>query len=153
MDKQLWWSYLLKYGQDNIHNTNEIFTWFRIHPKSKSIQDQEYFETETDLLRQSIFRQLRAPIILEEQLSPGYRPSIDLNWSILIKNSNKILATFGTFYAERHYVKNDLDTTSKLMSHVIRWKGLGLNVKEWKLLILSKILPIQITRWLKKIKN
>ena len=153
MDRQLWWSYLLKYGQGDILQTDEILTWFRLHPQSKSIEQQKYFKAETDLLRLSLFRHLDAPTILEEQLNVIHRPALAIGWTILIPNSTKILAAFAAHYAERNYVKNHLEATSKLVNFVMRWKGFGMNEKEWKLWIAACFLPGPMTRIIKKLKN
>lgn len=153
MDRQLWWAYLLKYGQEHILKTNELFTWFRLHPKSKSIQQQQYFEAETDLLRLSLFRHLGAPVILEMQLNSHNRPSPAIRWNVLIQHLTKVLAAHAAHYAERHYVKDDLEATSKLIKHVMRWKGIGMNAKEWKLWIAACLIPTPLTRLIKKLKN
>ncbi len=153
MDRQLWWGYLLKYDQVHILKTNEIFTWFRMHPKSKSIEKQKYFEAETDLLRLSLFRHLGAPVILEKQLNSHYRPLPAIRWNVLIQNSTKVLAAHAAHYAERQYVQDDLETTSKLIKHVMRWKGIGMNAKEWKLWIAACLIPTPLTRLFKKLKN
>jgi len=153
MDRQLWWGYLLKYGQEHILETNEIFTWFRLHPKSKSIVQKKYLEAETDLLRLSLFRHLDAPVILEEQLNPDHMAAPGTHWNVLVQHSTKVLAAHAAHYAERHYVKDDLEATSKLIKYVMRWKGIGMNAKEWKLWIAARLLPIPLTRLLKKIKN
>ena len=153
MDRQLWWSYLLTYGQGHLLQTDEIFTWFRLHPQSKSVEQQKDFEAETDLLRLSLFKHLDAPAIFEEQLNLNHRPSPDISWNILVRRSARVLAAFAAHYAERHYVKDDVATTSKLMKHVFRWKGIGMNAKEWKLWIAACLLPPSVTRILKKLKN
>ena len=153
MDRQLWWGYLLKYGQEHILETNEIFTWFRLHPKSKSIKQQKYFEAETELLRLSLFRHLEAPVILEKQLNCHNRPSPAIRWNVLIQHSTKVLAAHAAHYAERKYVQDDLEATSKLIKHVMRWKGIGMNAKEWKLWIAVCLIPKPLTRLFKKFKN
>ena len=67
MDRQLWWGYLLQYGQGQILQTDEMFTWFRLHSQSKSIEQQKFFEGETDLLRSSLFTHLNAPAVCKKR--------------------------------------------------------------------------------------
>jgi glycosyltransferase involved in cell wall biosynthesis len=153
MDRQLWWGYLLKYGQANILKTNEVFTWFRLHHKSKSVDQQKFFEAETDLLRLSLFRHLDAPVILEQQLNPDDRSLSGIRWNILIQHSTRVLAAHAAHYAEKNYVKDDIETTSKLIKYVMRWKGVEMNAKEWKLWVAACLFPRILIRWLKKIKN
>ena len=153
MDRQLWWGYLLQYGQDQILQTDEIFTWFRLHAQSKSIEQQKYFEGETNLLRLSLFRQLNAPPDLEEQLNARQRHVLAINWNIQIPHSTKILAAFATYYGERHYIKNNLTGTAELMKHVRRWKGIGMNAKDRKLWIAACVIAQPITSLIKKLKK
>ena len=152
MDRQLWLSYLLEYGQAHILQTDQIFTWFRLHAQSKSIEQAHHFEAEADLLSQSLFRQLIAPAILKEQLALD-SPALKITWNILIPGSIKILAAFAAYYAERNYVKNDLQSTSNLMKHVMKWKGVSMNTKEWKLWTAACLFPAPVTQVLKKLKN
>lgn len=153
MDRQLWWSYLLKYGQSHILQTDTVLDWFRHHLKSKSIEQAQYFEAEADLLKLSLFRQLGAPLVLEKQLYLDDQQALDLNWNISIPGSKKVLAAFASHYAERHYVKDNLKATSQLMKHVRRWKQLGMNLNEWKLWIAACVMPAPVTRVIKKLKN
>ena len=152
MDRQLWLSYLFEYGQGYILQTDNIFTWFRLHAQSKSIEQAHHFEAEADLLSQSLFRQLIAPAILKEQLALD-SPALKITWNILIPGSIKILAAFAAYYAERNYVKNDLQSTSNLMKHVMKWKGVSMNTKEWKLWTAACLFPAPVTQVLKKLKN
>jgi len=153
MDRQLWWSYLLNYGQGHILQTDEVFTWFRLHTQSKSIEQAQYFEAEADLLRLSLFRQLVAPPVLEDQLAFNHRPPLNISWNILIPGSIKVLAAFAAYYAERHYIKDNLKATSKQMKLVVRWKLAYMSTTEWKLWIAACLIPAPVTRIIKKLKN
>ena len=153
MDRQLWWSYLLEYGQGQILQTDEIFTWFRLHPQSKSIEQQKYFEGETDLLRLSLFTQLNAPLALEDQLNADQWHVLTIKWNIQIPHPTKILAAFATHYGEQLFVKHNLACTAKLMKPVWWWKGIGMNAKEWKLWIAACVIPLPITSLIKKLKK
>ena len=152
MDRQMWWSYLLKYGQDDILTTLEIFTNFRLHSKSKSIGEADQFESEFDRLKLSLFRQLHAPVLLEKQLKENVS-LVHRNWEIAILPEAYILGAFATWYAERYYVKDELDKVSDLMQLVKKWKGMQMNKKEWKLWMTSVVIPLKMTRSIKRIKN
>ena len=152
MDRQMWWSYLLKYGQDNILITAEIFTNFRLHSQSKSVAEAEFFEAEFDRLKLTLFRQLNAPAILENQLhtSPVL---LNKHWEIGIRPIDFIPAAFAAWYAERYYIKDDLRAVSKLMQQVKKWKGQNMNIKEWKLWIISTIIPGVLVKSAKQFKS
>ncbi|MEP6596327.1 MAG: hypothetical protein ABJA71_10290, partial [Ginsengibacter sp.] len=152
MDRQLWWSYLLKYGQADILQTDEVFTNFRLHIQSKSIGEGDLFEFEFDQLKLGLFRQLHAPEILEQQLSVNVNEA-KVTWDVAIKPANFILAAFASFFAERHYVKDELNDTSKLMKHVRKWKQWDMNKKEWKLWLAANLLPASFIMYLKKLKQ
>ena len=152
MDRQMWWSYLLKYGQDNILKTAEIFTWFRLHSQSKSIGEADQFEAEFDRLKLTLFRQLNAPVILENQLHKNLAVLNKL-WEISIKPAHIIPAAFAAWYAERYYIKDDLRAVSKLMQLVKKWKGYNMNKKEWKLWLMSTMIPWSLVKTAKQIKS
>ena len=153
MDKQLWWGYLLKFGQRHILQTEEVLNWFRLHPQSKSIQQAQYFKTEEDLLLLSLFKQLGAPPILKEQLIVNKETTLQSSWEILIPESKKVLAAYAATYAERHYVKDDWEATAKQMKLVLKWKHANMSLTEWKFWIVTCLLPSPVRRMIKKLKN
>lgn len=152
MDRQLWWSYLLKFGQQNILQTSEVFTNFRLHGQSKSVSDGDLFETEYDSLRVSLFRSLEAPAILEKQLAKNTMP-VNINWHIGIQRPDFVLAAFAAYYAERHYVKDDLETTGMLMKYVKSIKKRNLNQQEKKMWWAANAIPHSLLLGLKKLKK
>lgn len=152
MDRQLWWSYLLHYGQQQIHQSLDIFTHFRLHPKSKSISDGTLFETDFDRLKYSLFKQLNAPDILISQLPKEIDPA-DIKWKIGRLQPNHILASFAIFYAKRSYVNDDWCMTAALMRWIKKWKGLRMNADEFKLWIAVVLLPRPILKKLKQLKK
>ena len=152
MDRQLWWSYLLKYGQDNILKTAEIFTNFRLHAQSKSVAEAELFEAEFDRLKITLFRQLKAPAIVENQLQSSPVP-LNKRWELRIQPIDFIPAAFAAWYAEKYYIKDDLRTVSKLMQQVKKWKGQNMNIQEWKLWIISTIMPGVLVKSAKQFKS
>ena len=152
MDRQMWWSYLLKYGQDNILKKAEIFTWFRLHSQSKSIGEADQFEAEFDRLKLTLFRQLNAPVILENQLHKNLAV-LNKSWEISIRPAHIIPAAFAAWYAERYYIKDDLRAVSKLMQLVKKWKGNNMNKKEWKLWLMSTMIPWSLVKTAKQIKS
>ena len=152
MDRQLWWRYLLRYGQNDILQVNDIFTHFRLHPQSKTVSDPDLVEKEFDRLKISLLEALAAPEILKQQPEKTVMAST-VNWEVDIKPHNYILSAFATFYAERHYVKDELAITGRLMQLVKKWKGMRLSKKEWKLWLYSNVIPENLLMQLKKIKQ
>lgn len=140
MDRQLWWQYLLKYGQKNILQVEDIFTNFRYHNSSKSISEGSYFEHEFDLLKHSLFRQLIAPQILLDQLHLSSE-SLPIHWPVQSGQRESILAAFAAYYAERHYVRKNRTELRTLISLLRQWKGLNLAGKEWKWWMVAHGLP------------
>jgi glycosyltransferase involved in cell wall biosynthesis len=152
MDRQLWWKYLLKYGQDGILKTGTVFTNFRLHPNSKSVGFATLFEAEFDMLKFALFKQLGAPAILEEQLLTN-RHSLNFQWQVEASNPKLILAAFASYYAERNYIIEDIEATGGLMKLVATWKGFKLSKKEWKIWIASNLLPRKVTRLIKRFRK
>ncbi|CAN5351605.1 hypothetical protein BH09BAC2_BH09BAC2_15840 [soil metagenome] len=152
MDRQLWWSYLLKYGQDKIITVNKIITNFRLHPHSKTISEQEYFEEDFNTLKRTLFAQLNAPVILNEQVGKS-NMLVQAKWQINIKPKKFILAAFAAWYAQRNYVNDKLTAAKLLIKFVKQSKGLRMNKQEWRLWIICCLLPQNVLLKLKKIKN
>ncbi len=152
MDRQLWWHYLLKYGQHTILQTKEVISNFRLHGQSKSVSDGALFETEYDRLRLSLFRELGAPDILEKQMLENTDP-VKMKWQIGIEQPDLVLAAFAAYYAERHYVTGDLETTASLMKYVKSLKKGSMNQKEKKMWWAANAIPHSLTKGLKKLKN
>ena len=152
MDRQLWWRYLLQYGQRQILQVNDIFTNFRLHPQSKTVSDPLLVDREFDLLKISLMEVLDAPEILKQQ--PG-KPSglLAAPWHIDIEPRNFILAAFATYYAERNYINDQLAVTARLMQFVKKWKGRHLTKKEWKLWFISNVIPNSLLMRLKRVKQ
>ena len=152
MDRQLWWSYLLRYGQEKIKCTGDIFTYFRLHNQSKSVGDTGLFEPEYDRLKLTLFRQLQLPVILEKQLHNNIAP-LNRFWQIGIEPAEHIATAFASHYAERNYIKNDLRAVSQLMQLVFKSRRWSMSKKEWKFWLLGSLLPTKWVRSAKQIKS
>lgn len=152
MDRQLWWAYLLKYDQGNIKQTGDVFTNFRLHSRSKSVLEGEMFEEEFDRLKLTLFRQLQLPVIIEKQLHQNIAP-LNSSWQIRVEPVDLISASFASFYAQANYVKNDIRSVSTLMQLVRKWKNWSMDKKEWKLWLVSSILPASLVAKAKQIKS
>lgn len=152
MDRQLWWSYLLQYGQKNILQTDTVFTNFRLHAASKSVSEANYFENEFDRLKLSLFLELNAPEILTDQLCKNVMP-VETKWNTINFSPHLILAAFAAFYAERRYVNDELPVVAKLMKHFIKWKKGKMSKNEWKYWIAANAAPHYLVTGLKKIKK
>lgn len=152
MDRQLWWSYLFKYGQKNILQTNNVLTNFRIHPNSKSGSEQAGFEKEFEKLKLTLLLQLKAPEILIDQLDKNIKP-LTFVWNIYNHEAESIVAPFATFYAERNYVANNLNHAAELMKYVKKYKYKSITLREWKLWFLTNVIPHSLLKLLKSIKK
>ena len=152
MDRQLWWSYLLKNGQEHIKSTELILTNFRLHLSSKSVQDGHKFESEFDQLKLTLFKQLNAPHILLSQLIVKQQ-DVFIEWEISIGPRERILAAFASFYAGLQYVKGDLQQTGVLMKLVRDWKLKQLNSTERKWWLVGNVIPHFITKLVKKLRG
>lgn len=151
MDRQLWWAYLLQYGQENIIKVKEVFTHFRLHPASKSVSEESHFDNDFDRLKRSLFEQLEAPEILKQQLVPGVS-AVSVHWRVHIRPADHILAAFAFYYAGRAYVKENMPVVKALMRWVKKWKKGKLSKPEFRLWALSCIIPWPLLKMLKKIK-
>lgn len=152
MDRQLWWSYLLKFGQDNILQTDEVFTNFRLHSNSKSVADADLFDAEFDRLKASLLKQIEAPQVLLNQFQESNLP-LNKKWEIKIKDEGKLIAAFAGYYAYDSYVKDDWQSTKQLIEVVKKYKGEALNKTEWKLWISTHLFSEKSIQTIKRIKN
>jgi glycosyltransferase involved in cell wall biosynthesis len=126
MDRQMWWGYLLKYGQSKIIKTDMVFTYFRLHPQSKSVNEGMLFDSEFNRLKLSLLKQLNCSGVLVNEFDIN-TSLIKNKFEIYIKKPNYIFASFASFYAERAYVEDNLTKVSSLMKIVKNSKGLYMN--------------------------
>lgn len=152
MDRQLWCCYLLEHGQQNIIKTEDIYTHFRLHPGSKSVSEGTSFEEEFNGLKYSLLEKLNAPAVLTSQL-PAAGIRYQVNWPEKIKQPQRVLAAFAFFYAQRCYVKEDMETTARLMKLVKRFKGWEMKQAEQKLWVLACRMPVWALMMLKRMKK
>lgn len=150
MDRQLWWSYLLKFGQDYILQTEDVLTNFRLHSISKSVAYADLFEAEFDRLKGSLLKQLKAPQVLLNQFEEGIKP-LNRYWDIKIEEQ-KIIAAFAGYYATCSYVKDDWQATKQLIKLVKKYKGEPLSKTEWKQWFSTNVLSEKSLQFFKGIK-
>ena len=144
---------LLKYGHLGIIKSDFIFTHFRLHPQSKSINEGEFFELEFDRLKFSLLTQLDFPkVLLNKYKFKNNIIPLNSNFQVSIPCHKYILASFALFFAERSYIENDVINVNAMINLIIRIKGFNLNKREWKLFILSCVLPHKKLKILKQLK-
>ena len=103
-------------------------------------------------MRLSLFRQLEAPDVLIKQL-PGNIDPVKMQWQIGTEQADLILAAFASYYADRYYVKDDLETTASLMKYVKTWKKRRMNQREKKLWWAANAIPHSLVMRIKKLKS
>lgn len=151
MDRQLWWQYLLCYGQENILLSDEVFTQFRLHAASKTVSGAHQLENDFDKLKKSLFMQLQAPEVLIKQVAEA--EPVAVQWQVRIEPKQYILAAFAAYYARRNYVQERIQETAALMKWVKQWKGMRMSVGEWKLWLNSVMMPRKILMQFKRAKQ
>lgn len=152
MDRELWWKYLLRNGQQSVIKINEQFSNFRLHSASKSVGEQDHFETEFDVLKRSIFNQLNAPDFFYKMLNDKPR-DISFDWPVQKKDEKEILSAFARYYAKRAYVNDDLQATQLFMSYVKKHSKLKMSGAEKKMWLLSCLIPHSMVASVKKIRK
>ena len=152
MDRQLWWRYLVEYGQGAILEVDDVLTNFRLHPHSKTVCGADKMEIEFDKLKLSLMNTLNAPDILKQQVDKN-TISLLFNWQIQVKDAHLILAEFASFYALRKYIKSELEIAAQLIRLVKKWKGLKMTKNEWRLWISCNLLPRFLLMQLKQVKS
>lgn len=153
MDRELWWRYLLKNGQEKIVQIEDVLTWFRLHPISKSVAEGHAFEKEFDRLRFSLLQELQAPEILLSQISARPVAPLAKQWEMGAVNKEKLLSEFAYHYALMAYVQEDLPTSKALMNHVKKWSGPSIKKDHKKLWVKTNLLPSAVLYGVKKLKQ
>jgi glycosyltransferase involved in cell wall biosynthesis len=140
MDRQLWWQYLLRYGQTNIKVVDDVFTHFRLHHGSKSVAESAGFEKEFEGLKRSLLIQACAPKVLLQQVKRNDLPP-EIEWHIQPGDQEKLLAAFASFYAHRNYVRKNRYELQALTALVKKWKAFGMTADEWKWWVCAHLMP------------
>ena len=70
MDSELWLRYLLCHGQQSVIITNDWLATYRLHDKSKTVSQQEYFGKEIDQVYYSFYLKLGIQQEIADLLTP-----------------------------------------------------------------------------------
>lgn len=152
MDRELWWKFLLQYGQEGVRKVEEQLTFFRLHSSSKSVSEQAHFEHEYDSLKRGLFEQLNAPDffftpLFGESANPG------IFWPVSSKDRQGILCAFAAYFAARAYVNDDLANTAHFMKFLKEHKPGKLSPSEWKMWTLSVLFPHSVVQGIKSMRK
>lgn len=151
MDRELWWKFLLQYGQAGVKKIEDQLTHFRLHTSSKSVAEQPLFDKEFDRLKRGLFTRLSAPDFF---FSPLDKESADpgIQWPVQLDHRSGILSAFAAYYGERAYVHDNLELTASFMRFLKKHKPARMNSAEWKMWFLSVALPHTCVHQIKKIR-
>lgn len=152
MDRELWWKFLMQNGQEDVLKIDAQICNFRLHNSSKSVGEQEHFETEYDVLKRSLFKQLKAPEYFFSQLSESTK-TVEIDWPVKSNQRMQILCAFASSFAQNAYVKNDLVSTSQFMSFIKKNSKTKMSSQERKMWLLSCLIPHAVVRTVKANRN
>ena len=107
MDLELWFRYLVQFGQKNILLVDDLFAHFRLHDESKTVQLQEKFRMEERMLWQHLLNKLHVNNDLIAFFS-GRKYTNNVEWKCDLINKRKMVAIicnkyFFEFYKEKKY--------------------------------------------------
>ena len=109
MDRDLWIRYLLAYGLKGILKTNDYIVNFRLHSSSKTVSEGSHFESEADLLFESInhflFHNKTNNFLYQNK-------SLEINFNKII--NYRIFHKIQIFYFQNKYI--DFDSEFKKIS-------------------------------------
>lgn len=77
MDMDLWFRYLIRFGQENIRQTDAILSRFLIHSSSKSVDLQQEMRHEKYGIYKALLSQFAQPKVLQEFFDGFSMPDID----------------------------------------------------------------------------
>lgn len=152
MDRELWWKFLMRNGQEDVQKINAQITNFRLHSSSKSVGEQAHFETEFDMLKRSLFNQLNAPDCFFTLLKDEGK-ELEIEWPVKPDQRMQILCAFASSFAQSAYVKNDLELTRQFMSFIKKNRTTKMSPQEKKMWMMSCIIPHNVVRSIKAYRN
>ena len=107
MDLDLWFRYLVQFGQKNILLVNDLLAHFRLHDESKTVQLQEKFRAEEKMLWQHLLTELSVNKYLIAFFE-GKEYINSVKWKCLFINKKKLVTIicqryFFEFYRQKKY--------------------------------------------------
>ena len=92
MDLDLWFRYLLQFGQENIMLVDDLFAHFRLHDESKTVQLQERFRKEENLIWGKLLSTINCNKRLIKYFSSTMIYNSAISWSCIAVNKKKLVS-------------------------------------------------------------
>lgn len=139
MDMDLWFRFLINYGQQNILETDEILSQFLVHSSSKSVADEHEMRTEKYGVYRVLFNQYHIPNVLEEFLVNYPTPKIEPGNYAADLNQEVLLANFCWHLLLKAYEEGDTEKGGDLLEIVSCGNRLTATEKlTWRLRLAAK---------------
>lgn len=120
MDMELWFRFLIHYGQENILEINETLSQFLVHSGSKSVAKENEMRAEKYGVYHALFSQFELPNVLENFFSNYPLPKVELDKYKTNLNREILLANFCWHLLLEAYAKGEMENCKaffKLVSH------------------------------------
>ncbi len=139
MDMDLWFRYLIAFGQNNVVQIKDVLSQFLVHPTSKSVDLENEMMIEKYGVYRAMISQFELPSILKDFFANYPNPEIDSKSYISNLNQTELLANFCWHLLLISYKKNELDKCSGYFEIVKRGNRLSkVGRLKWKARLLSK---------------
>ena len=152
MDMDLWYRYLLLYGQTRVRLSKGLFTYFRLHEASKSVAEGAKFEGEVWKVNYNVLYTFRQDAVLLEfaaHFIPDFSHFVPAQYETRtlpaeLRGFIRYVAWLGMHYYNLHWNQQAVRRCLKIARHY----GQPLNKTMLRQLFKHFLLPTSAARWL-----
>ncbi|MEI7595850.1 MAG: glycosyltransferase [Bacteroidota bacterium] len=155
MDFELYFGFLLKFDLTRArYSTIPIVTNFRVHPDSKTIQqEQSVGYTDLNAIHLSILKQLNAPIKLINYYEKlGFNKFYNKKWDLSAINSNLLYGYYAKRLALFEYSKQEYKNSKELILIAYKSKAV-FEIYDWYRFIVLYFMPESILKLILRVKK
>lgn len=126
MDLDLWFRYLIQYGQENILLVDELFAHFRLHYESKTVQYQLRFRDEENLLWSHLLSKLKVNKSIVHFFSSNKKYPENGEWIFQAVQKKKLVQVicekyFFEFYKKKNFAASKFAFRNQLIAGKIKF--------------------------------
>lgn len=139
MDMDLWFRFLINYGQQNILETDEVLSQFLVHPNSKTVANEREMRAEKYGVYRVLLNQYAMPPVIRAFLADYPAAPIAPNSYATVLNHRVLLANFCWHLLLNAYAEGNISKSRELFSIVSEGNRLSTTQKwAWQIRLAVK---------------
>lgn len=139
MDMDFWFRFLIKFGQENIAQTNCVLSKFLVHSDSKSVAAEKTMRDEKYGIYRALLNQFELPDVIEDFLHSFAIPKVDSKEYVGSLKKEVLLGNFCWHLMVAAYQANEIEKCEMLFQIVENGNRFTMSEKHlWRTRLVSK---------------